>query len=106
MLTEIYYFSGSGNSLHVARELQKRLPESRLVSIISLLNLTKIEARGNIIGFVFPQHASQMPEIVIQFISKMDLRSSSYIFAIATRGGTPCKVFPELDKILERYSFE
>ncbi len=26
MSTEIYYFSGSGNSLHVAKELQKRTP--------------------------------------------------------------------------------
>ncbi len=37
MRTEIYYFSGTGNSLHVARELQKRLPNTKLVSVISAL---------------------------------------------------------------------
>jgi hypothetical protein len=29
--TGIYYFSGTGNSLHVAQELQKRLPETTLI---------------------------------------------------------------------------
>jgi len=38
MSTEIYYFSGTGNSLHVAKELQKRLPETNLIPIVSLLN--------------------------------------------------------------------
>ncbi|HQE93577.1 MAG TPA: hypothetical protein PLH19_12095 [Anaerolineae bacterium] len=37
MSTQIYYFSGTGNSLHVARELEKRLPETSLVPIISVL---------------------------------------------------------------------
>jgi flavodoxin len=37
MGTEIYYFSGTGNSLYVARELQKRVPEAELIPIVSLL---------------------------------------------------------------------
>jgi len=37
MNTEIYYFSGTGNSLHVAKELQKRIPETNLIPIVSLL---------------------------------------------------------------------
>jgi len=32
METEIYYFSGTGNLLFAARELQKRLPGSAIVS--------------------------------------------------------------------------
>ena len=32
---EIYYFSGTGNSLHLARELQKRIPETKLIPITS-----------------------------------------------------------------------
>jgi flavodoxin len=28
MTTEIYYFSGTGNSLYVAKELQKLIPEA------------------------------------------------------------------------------
>lgn len=29
--TEIYYFSGTGNTLHVSEELQKRLPDSTCI---------------------------------------------------------------------------
>ena len=31
---EIYYFSGTGNSLHAARELKRRLPDTTLVPIV------------------------------------------------------------------------
>ena len=34
MSTEIYYFSGTGNSLFIAKELQKRLPDSMLIPIV------------------------------------------------------------------------
>lgn len=37
METEIYYFSGTGNSFHVAREFQRRLPKTVLLPIVSLL---------------------------------------------------------------------
>jgi hypothetical protein len=37
MATDIYTFSGTGNSLHVARELQGRLTNSNLVPIVRLL---------------------------------------------------------------------
>ena len=33
MTIEIYYFSGTGNSLFIAQELKKRLPECSLVPI-------------------------------------------------------------------------
>jgi hypothetical protein len=34
---ELYYFSGTGNSLHVARELAARFPGASLVPIIGVL---------------------------------------------------------------------
>jgi len=56
MSTEIYYFSGTGNSLYVARELQKRIPETNLIPIVSLLNKDVIEIKGETLGLVFPIH--------------------------------------------------
>jgi flavodoxin len=44
---EIYYFSGTGNSLYVAKELQKRIPESNLIPIVSLLKRHVIETNGD-----------------------------------------------------------
>ena len=40
--TIIYYFSGTGNSLYVARELKRRLPEARLQSILSVIKMKRL----------------------------------------------------------------
>jgi ferredoxin/flavodoxin len=102
MSTEIYYFSGTGNSLHVAKELEKRISETRLVPIVSLLNIESIEANAETVGFVFPQYAGTMPGVVDKFLKKIDPRSASYLFAIATRGGTECRAFADVDKLLKK----
>jgi flavodoxin len=55
--SEIYYFSGTGNSLQVARELQARLSESNLVPIVRLLRDETIETHADTVGLVFPTSA-------------------------------------------------
>jgi ferredoxin len=99
--TEIYYFSGTGNSLHVAQELQKRLPGARLIPIMSFVGRESVTASGDTVGFVFPHYASSLPKVVRGFIEKLDLTSASYLFAIATRGGTKTWAFVEIDEILK-----
>ena len=101
MSTEIYYFSGTGNSLHVAQELQKRLPGARLIPIMSFVGRESVTASGDTVGFVFPHYASSLPKVVRGFIEKLDLTSASYLFAIATRGGTKTWAFVEIDEILK-----
>ena len=102
MSTEIYYFSGTGNSLHVAEELQKRIRDSKLIPIVSLLRNDVIETHGETVGFVFPIYGMTVPLPVKQFIEKVNLKSSQYNFAIATRGGTKCFASNKTDKILKR----
>jgi ferredoxin len=88
MGTEIYYFSGTGNSLHVARELQERIPETTLVPMVSLFDKDVVETQAETVGFVFPIYTMFMPYPVKRFIKKLDLRSAEYIFAASTKGGT------------------
>jgi ferredoxin len=102
MSTDIYYFSGTGNSLHVAKELKARIPETRLIPIVSLLHKDAVKASTETVGLVFPQYASSTPKLVDRFIGKLDLADSSYIFAIATRGGTTCYAFDQVDKLLKK----
>lgn len=101
MSTEIYYFSGTGNSLHVAREMEKRLPGAKLIPILSLVNQESVTSAGGTVGFVFPHYASSLPKAVRTFIEKLDLNSAGYLFAIATRGGTKTMAFAEIDEILK-----
>jgi len=99
---EIYYFSGTGNSLHVAKELQKRISETDLIPIVSLLNKDVIETDGETVGFVFPIYLTTIPVPVKDFIKKLDLKSTKYIFALATRGGSPHRAFIDVEKILKK----
>lgn len=102
MSTEIYYFSGTGNSLHVAEELQKKISDSKLIPIVSLLRNDIIETHGETVGFVFPLHGMTVPIPVKKFVEKVNLKSSQYNFAIVTRGGTKCFAFNKIDKILKK----
>ena len=102
MKTDIYYFSGTGNSLHVARELQKRIPGSRLIPIVSLLHLDKIETNAHALGFIFPAYACLPPVPVIRFLNIVSVESSKYIFSIATRAHSPIWANNSIEKILNK----
>ena len=99
---EIYYFTGSGNSLHVSKELQKRLPGSELIPIVSLLDKDTTEAKADAVGFVFPIHGMTIPVPVKKFFNKLNASSAGYLFAVATRAGTWHNAFDKIDKILEK----
>ncbi len=100
--TELYYFSGTGNSLHVARELQKRLPGAVIIPLAGLLGRDAIASRAETVGFVFPVHLASLPIPVKQFIRKLDLSSARYVFAAATRTGTQHGAFFAIDKLLKK----
>lgn len=102
MQQQIYYFSGSGNSLYIARELHKIFPDSNLIPMLSVINLNKIEVTGESVGFVFPIHAFTLPIPVKSFLEKATFISASYIFAVATRGGSPCNVFEDMNSLLKK----
>jgi len=102
MNTEIYYFSGTGNSLYVAKELQKLIPEADLIPIAGVLKSDNIKTKGDNVGFVFPCHGLTIPIPVREFLKKVSVKSSDYFFAIATRGGTIFRGFPIIDKFLNK----
>ncbi|MBN2396576.1 MAG: EFR1 family ferrodoxin [Candidatus Atribacteria bacterium] len=97
---EIYYFSGTGNSFYVAKELQKRIPESILIPIVSLLHQDNITTRADSVGIIFPVHALTIPIAVKRFLKKVNLHSTKYIFAIATRGATFFRGFELIERLL------
>jgi ferredoxin len=97
---EIYYFTGSGNSLYVAKELEKHIPGAELIPLVRLLSKDRIVCNAETVGFVFPNHGMTVPIPVKNFIEKAELDSARYIFAVATRGGTKCFAFDKINKLL------
>ena len=104
MCTEIYYFSGTGNSLHVAEELEKQIPCTKLIPIVTLLDSKIIKSNAKTVGFVFPVHSLTIPIAVKKFLKKIDLTSAEYIFAVATRYGSVFKGFEKIDQLLKKWN--
>ena len=86
MRTTIYYFSGTGNSLSVARKLAERIGNCELVPIAKTLEQTNIVAETEMVGLLFPVYYWGMPKIVEDFVEKLDLNKSEYIFSVITLG--------------------
>ncbi|MDG5816522.1 EFR1 family ferrodoxin [Chitinispirillales bacterium ANBcel5] len=102
MATQIFYFTGTGNSLHVARELQKRIPDATLVPVIGSLNNDSLKATAETVGFVFPIYLMGLPAPMVEFIERFDSTPANYLFAFATRGGTFHYADVMLAKMLKR----
>lgn len=102
MSTEIYYFSGTGNSLHVAKELQKRIPGSELIPIVSILDNNIVATKGETVGFVFPLYFTTVPAPVRRFLEKLNMESTKYSFSVVTRLGTFCVANIQVNRILKK----
>lgn len=93
MKTTIYYFSATGNSLKLARDLGRGLGDCALVS---MAKADTIPGPAERIGFVFPVFAWGLPRIVREFVEGLDLGKAQYIFAVATCVAIPGKTLREL----------
>jgi ferredoxin len=87
MKTNIYYFTGSGNSLAAARGLAARL-DARLVPVASLAGHGRIDTKSDAIGIVFPAYWGKVPAIVRNFASRLRGLKGKYLFAVGTCGGS------------------
>jgi ferredoxin len=86
MSVEVYYFSGTGNSLIVARDIAEKI-EANLIPIASQIDKEIITTDADIIGIVFPVYYGDIPLIIKRFAEKLDNISNKYIFAVCTYGG-------------------
>ncbi|MDG6219438.1 MAG: EFR1 family ferrodoxin [Candidatus Thermoplasmatota archaeon] len=100
--TEIYYFSGTGNSLHIAKELERRIPNIQLIPIVGLSNEENVKTKAENVGFVFPIYFTTIPTVVRRFIERLNLDSAQYIFSIVTRAGSFCVANINVRRILKK----
>ncbi|MHC1775479.1 MAG: EFR1 family ferrodoxin [Lentimicrobium sp.] len=100
METTIFYFSATGNSLSLTRNLANELGNCEVVSIAKALKNESIEVKSAKVGFVFPVFAWGMPRIVEEFIQKINIRKDSYVFAIVTCVAIPGNTLKEVKKLL------
>ncbi|MCL2375920.1 MAG: EFR1 family ferrodoxin [Defluviitaleaceae bacterium] len=81
-----FYFTGTGNSLKVARDIASGLETPNIISIAENIDkATKLALQGAI-GFVFPVYYCGLPQLVQEFISLTNLSEASYIYVVCTYG--------------------
>lgn len=83
MKSIIYYFTGTGNSLKIAKDLAEKLNNTELVSVVKALR-EGITYPIERVGLVFPVYYGALPPIVAEFIGKLNASQINYIFAVAT----------------------
>lgn len=100
----IFYFTGTGNSLYVAKNLAT-YNDTELISISSELSNSKefynYTLKSNeVVGFVFPVYAWGPPKMVLDFINKLKLSSynANYIFTVVTCGANIGNTIKLLDE--------
>lgn len=101
--TTIFYFTGTGNSLKVAKDLAAGLGGADLVQVA---NRNREVPCGTVhtgtVGFVFPVYYAGLPHLVAEFAQSIRVADTAYVFAVATYGGMPGIAFRQLFEILSR----
>ncbi len=100
MNTTIYYFSATGNSLVVARDLAAELGDAKLIPITKALKSNADEA-SDIVGIVFPVYMFGLPLILVDFLKSVIVKQGAYVFCVATFGGSPGRAHSQAQKILK-----
>ncbi|MEG1790916.1 MAG: EFR1 family ferrodoxin [Clostridia bacterium] len=90
----IFYFSGTGNSLYVA----KALAGGQEIKNIALCEPS--EFIDTEIGFISPVYCGLLPKIVADFINKSKFKSE-YIWAVMTCGGGEGNTYKQLQGLLK-----
>ena len=100
MSNVIFYFSGTGNSLNIAREIGKLLSDTKLIKIHETQD--EINASGyDRVGIVYPVYYYQMPVLVEEFVKKLIITKEQYVFGIATYGGMRGRSLIDLRSTIE-----
>ncbi len=104
MRTELYYFTGTGNGLHVAKSIKKSLEnlnqETKLIAINTLDLSSSVESSAERVGIIYPTYAMTSPTIVKEFAQQLNVSTNAYTFIYAHCGGGTGNAIPSITSIL------
>ena len=84
----IFYFSGCGNSRHVAETIAAGLNDTlTFIPEAARKSLYDYDiAEGERLGFVFPVYSWAPPKLVLDFVEKLQMEKPRYIYFVCTMG--------------------
>ncbi len=97
---KLLVFSATGNSLYVAKRIQKEM-DAEILSIPQLYHQKKWQIEDEVVGIVLPIYALEIPALVDEYLKQVQIKAD-YIFAVFTHA-----LFAfETQALIHRYSFE
>lgn len=99
----ILYFSATGNSLAVARQLAERLNERLML----LTEAVKQDLTGEKrIGLVFPTYDFNLPPAMPEMVARLKISPQSYVFTVITCGSMAGNCVWVLRRLLRKKGIE
>ena len=88
------YFTGTGNSLYVAKQIG-----GQLLSIPQLIKDNTLSITDDVVGIVYPCYGFNVPDYVADYLRKAQIQAE-YIFAVMTYAGDAFGGVRHMEKIL------
>jgi ferredoxin len=99
MGSELFYYTGTGNSLWAARTLAAELGGARVRPMKQCMGV-QIPPDTLSVALVFPVYIYGLPRPVVEFVRTLSAGKGTHVVAVATHGGAPGRVLPMVARLL------
>ena len=99
----VFYFTATGNSLYVARQLSDGVNAPQ--SIPQMLRRKRLEFEADEIGIVYPIFGHMPPNLVREFLQQAKLKAE-YLFCVPTYGARKCSAVEIWDGIASECGYK
>lgn len=100
MKTDLFYYTGTGNSLWTARMLAQSLGNAQTIPLCRMTG-EAIGGEADRVGIIFPVHMWGVPRRVIAFTNTLAKDPSRYCFAVAVNAGQVAATLVQLKKLMQ-----
>ena len=100
MKTELFYYTGTGNSLWTAKSLAKELGDAEVIPIFRHSE-NPVVSKAEAVGIIVPVHIWGPPHRVLAFADALEPDPSRYHFAVALNAGQVAATLLQLKKRMD-----
>ncbi|KMQ50350.1 Ferredoxin [Chitinispirillum alkaliphilum] len=103
MKQKIFYFSGTGNTHKLVKDLTDKISGLEAVRISYDMDFDQREC--DVAGIAYPVYCFVLPNIVTNFVKNVRFSSSAYIFGLASYGGLLTSSGRQLKKMIKKRGY-
>lgn len=101
MKAVLYYFTGTGNTLAIARDLARELGGADIVPVVKALS-APVSGSYDTVGIVCPVYMFGIPLIVARFLRSIEIPKDAYLFSVVNYGGMQGRANQQIAELMKR----